>query len=109
MLALVFSVVAVYVFYKYKYGFLFAALPLLISMGLYPVYFSAAVVMFLILLIKKIFEKEKTSAVIISGLKMLCSLMLGLVLYYIAVRIAWHLTGVAPSEDYNGVAGAGNF
>ena len=109
MLALVFSFVAVYIFRKYKYGFLFAALPLLVSMGLYPIYFSAAVVMFLILLTKKIFEKEKTSAVIISGLKMLCSLMLGLVLYYFAVRIAWHFTGVAPSDDYNGVAGAGNF
>ena len=109
MLALLLSVLGVYMCRRYRFGFLFGALCISLSLALYQSYFAVSVVLFLIVLLKMILDGETAKDVVLSGVKALLSLIIGLALYYIAFQIVLRATGISASADYNGIADAGDF
>ena len=78
---------------------------LVCGMALYQSYFSVAVGLAMILVLKKILENTPCRRVLFFGLKALGMLFLGLALYAIVIK----LSGVQLSDEYNGLSGVGDF
>lgn len=109
MLALLFSVLSVYLLKRYKLGFLPGALSVLIVLALYQSYFEVAVSLSLILLIKDCFDRLSTKEIFIRGIKAFSMLLIGLALYFGCLKVVLALTGVDLSASYNGIAGIGDY
>lgn len=102
------AVFAVWLSTRYKFGFLFAAVPLACAIGTYQAYVAAAAALALIFVILQSIDGERSAKdVIIAALKQLAFLALGLVIYYAVLRI---FLAVKDLEllSYKGIASFGN-
>lgn len=87
-LALFAAVLAVWFLEKYKYGIIPAVLSISFSLGIYQAYIPATISIFVLLLIKQILsENIKISRVILRGLYYCAVLILGLLLYYLVLKV----------------------
>lgn len=109
MLSLLLSVLSVYMFQKYKSGFFTGAVFLSLSLALYQSYFQVAVLLFMILTVKKIFDGLSTKDVLLTGIKALLTLFLGLLIYYTALKIVLYGMDLELANSYNGIADVGNY
>ncbi len=104
MLALLFSVFAVYLWNKSGKGFLLGIIPVALSMGLYQSYVTVTITMILLVLIMGLLEQEPFQGVLIRGLKSVGMLLGGGILYWISIQVICGLTGIAiASGNYNSV------
>lgn len=109
MLALLLAVLGVYAFQNFRFGFLWGAIPLCLSLGLYQAYFQAAVMLLLMLLVKRLFDENDAKAALIACLKALAMLLIALLMYYAAYRAVLWATGVEAASGENGLAGVGDY
>jgi len=107
MLALLFSVLGVYLQRRYRFGFLLGALSVSFALALYQSYFEVAVFLSLILLVKDCFDRLSAKEILIRGIKALCTLLLGLVFYFVCLKAILALSGIELSTSYNGLANIG--
>ncbi len=109
MAALLLGVCAVWLFQRYRYGFLPGAVLVTLSVALYQSYFQAAIILLMIVLVARLLDGEKYQRVLLAGLKGLAMLLIGLGLYYCAFRSVLYLTGISAFDGYNGIANVLDF
>lgn len=109
MLALLCSVLAVYLLFRYRYGFFAAPVLLCLSLGLYQSYFQVAVFLCMLLLAKQMLDNVPVKKVLGAIAKSLFALFAGLLLYKGALQLALYLTDTAMMDSYNGLTHVGQF
>ena len=102
-LALLLSLLGVYVFFEIRRGWLLTPVLYCLSVGLYQSYLPAASTMVILLLMIRLLRSEKVKTVWLQGLASVALLVAGLVLYAAALKVILALTGGYASGDYNGV------
>ncbi len=103
MLAYLFSILAVYVFKEYKYGYIITPLFITISCGFYQAYLCVSIVLFLLLLINKIMNKKKIKNIFIYGTKILGIIFAGVILYYLCQSLMLIIFNIEKISGYNTV------
>lgn len=109
MLALLLGAAGVYLCARFRYGLAAGAVLLCLSMGLYQAMFQAAVFLAMIWVLRRILERAEVKEILLSGLKAVGMLLLGLILYAVAVQLAVRVTGQPLIDSYNGLGGIGQF
>ncbi|MBR1470879.1 MAG: glucosyltransferase domain-containing protein [Lachnospiraceae bacterium] len=106
MLALLLSVLSVYLWKKQKNGFVWGILPLGISLGLYQSYISTAIALILISLIVDLLDGKKAAEAFGEGLKGIGMLIGAGILYLICMKLMLLVGSVAlKTDNYNSVTG----
>ncbi len=94
-LAVLFMAIAFYVLVQYKYGFLFSALLICCSLGIYQAYWGLIAGFLLLYLMTLCMEKESSPRdIILLAVKSLVTLLAGVILYLIVNNIMLHIQGV---------------
>ena len=104
MFALLLSVLGVYCTERLPYGFLPGAVLICLSMGLYQSFFAAAAALFVMLSIRHILSGNSSKTVLRKGMSAILSLLLGGVVYFIAVKWIIAISDVVLTDGYNGIA-----
>jgi len=107
MLALLLSLLGVYVFMNMRFGFLISPVLYCLSLGLYQSYLPAAATMLILLFLLEALDGKPLASVWRRGLLSCVSLVLGLLLYALVLHTVLALTGGQASQDYNGVGRVG--
>lgn len=94
MLALLFAVLSVYLFDQFKYGWCVAPCFIVVACGFYQAYLSAAVVLFMLVLIRDILRNMPSVAVLKKSIVAVLVLLAGTALYYLTypsyLAGTWH-------------------
>ena len=109
MLALFLSTLSVYLFCRFRFGFLISPFLLCASLGLYQSYLQTAILLYLMVLVHKVLDKTSVRSVFCAGVAMVAQLLAGLLLY--AFIFPWVLahTGVGMATTYNGLSRVGDY
>ena len=107
MLALLLSLMGVYADRTLRRGWLVSPIFYALSLGLYQSYLPAASTLILLLLLLDTLDGAKAGEIWKRGLLSCVSLVLGLLLYALALRLLLTATGGQASQDYNGVGRVG--
>ncbi len=99
ILAMLLAVIAVYLFKRFDKGFLFAPIPIALSLGLYQSYISVAITLVLMMLIFDLLDGAKCKEVVIKGLKAVAMLLIAVAVYWGLVVLSTALSGIAPSTS----------
>ncbi len=106
MMALLMSVLAVFLWKKLKHGYLWGMLPVCISLGLYQSYISTTITLILLSLILRLLKGGEFQEVFRRGLLAIAMLVGGGILYLLAMKGILLLSPVELKEDnYNSVTG----
>lgn len=104
----VFAVLAVWVLQRKKYGFVLSVLLITLSLGIYQAYIPLTIGVFVLLLIQQALEGNTDAwSLIRRGLYYCAALILGLLLYFLGLKISEACSG-ATLTDYQGVSTMGN-
>ena len=106
MMALLMAVLAVFLWKKLKYGYLWGMLPLCLSLGLYQSYISTTITLVLLSLILRLLKGGEFKEVMQKGIHAILMLIGGGLLYFVAMKGMLLLSPVSLKEDnYNSVTG----
>lgn len=106
-IALLLTVAAVWLTERYRLGFLGAIVCLALSMGIYQAYVPFAISLFVLLLIRRVLHGEGDLAALVKRGVWYCLILgLGVVLYFLCLKVCLALYGTQLS-DYNGVNNMG--
>ena len=98
--ALMLACFAAFIAERYKYGYIAAVIPIVLSLGIYQSYFSvAAGLLILILLMEVLRDKAPPKAVLLKGLRFLGTLGVSMAAYIIIVRLTMPSTGLSAYQD----------
>lgn len=103
MLSYLFSILAIYLASKYRWGFLAGSVILAVSLSLYQTYISTAAFTAILLILYDILQRD-AKPVWIQTAKYAGTLLIGFVLYKIILTVAIHVRGIELS-DYQGTNG----
>ncbi len=103
MLALLFAVLAVYTFDKYRYGFLLSPLLLVACCGFYQAYLAAAVVLFMLVLLRDILQGAPSVAVLKKSAASVAVLLVGTALYYLVYKLTLLVFGLSAPDSNNSI------
>ncbi len=104
MMAMLLAVIAVYVWQRYKWGFVFGVIPICLSLGLYQSFVSVAITLTVISLIMQLFDGKKAKSVIVDGIKGSGMLVGGGILYGLSIKAVCVITGIPLVHNmYNSV------
>lgn len=102
MLALFMAVLAVYVWKQYKRGFLWGSIFVAVALGFYQSYLSVTITLSLFVLIINLLSQYKLKDVIVSGVKCVCMILMGGILYYVMMKMACLISDITLiSGNYN--------
>lgn len=102
MLALLLSVFAVFLWKKYKNGFLWGIIPIALALGIYQSYISVTITLVMITLLLMLINGKNFKEVFNRGLQSIEMLLGGGVLYFAVIKLVSAVTGLAPrSTGYN--------
>ncbi|MDO5546492.1 MAG: glucosyltransferase domain-containing protein [Eubacteriales bacterium] len=102
MLALLFSVLAVFCWQKGKWGFLPGAVFVMCSLALYQSYICVSITLVMLVCMMALLDSEGLGTVLIRGLRGCAMLLLGGGLYYVALKIVTQVMQVSLMTDaYN--------
>ena len=102
-LSLLLGILSAYAFYKWKYGVVWGALLLCLSVGAYQPSMAATIgVIYMMLFLKVFREKTDIRSFVFSAVKAVAMMAVGFILYYVILQIMMAITGVQLS-DYHGV------
>ncbi len=103
MYGMFFSILAVYIYNKYKFGYLISPIFLMCGIGFYQAFICVALGMYTILIIRKINDKNNIQELIVYTLKIIINILVSLGIYYIVNMTVLKLTGIHVSDSYNSV------
>ncbi len=110
MLGFLTATLAVWLMWRFRFGFLLGIPVLMVSVGLYPAYFAAAATLCVLLVIRSLLWPEvSTKQVWLLIAKALGMLLAGLLLYAAFVQLSLRLSGITLSQSYNGISGVGDY
>lgn len=108
MLAVLLSVVAVYITEHYKYGFVAAIFVLGFSIGIYQAYFSYAIILCIVVLLLKMLDGEEFKKLLCLAGKFAVMGIFAYVFYVVSLKIMLKLEGEALS-GYQGTESVTSF
>ncbi len=109
ILALLLSILSAYAFYRWKYGIVWGAVFLCLSLGAYQPYMSATIgIIYMMLFLKAFRERCGWKAFFLDAGRAVAMLAAGFILYYGMLQITIAITGVQMS-DYHGVNDMASF
>jgi len=94
MLALLFSVIAVYVWSRWKWGWLVGAVSVMASLAFYQSYITVTIVLVMFVCILDVINQEDFPVVFFKGMKAIAMLLLGGFLYFIGMKLARKIVGM---------------
>ncbi|MCI9048676.1 MAG: hypothetical protein HFG71_15785 [Hungatella sp.] len=101
-IAIMFSVIAVWLTDKYKLGFIPGILMCACSLGIYQAYFPITISLFVLLLIQNILKQNSKIKIIVQkGLIFLSTLILSLVVYFLILEIGLKFQQTSLSDYQN--------
>ena len=103
MLSMLFCVLGVFISERFRCGWLIAPVFYCLSLGLYQSYLPVAATLTILLLLLDTLRGSRTSGIWLRGVRACISLVLGLLLYAVVLRLVLAVTGAQASNDYNGV------
>ena len=103
MFALLMATLAVFLWHKYDRGWLIGTVFVSVALGIYQAYISVTISLVMLVLIYKIIHIESTKQVILRGIKSVCMLILGGILYIVSLKIVCSVTGISLADNYNGL------
>lgn len=110
-LSLLLSVVAAWVVDRKRWGVLLSALCIAFSMGLYQAYVPFTIGIFLLVLMRQSLQQDKTlGALILQGVRYCACLILGVVLYFLLLKVTMALystNGEVVLDTYQGIDSMG--
>lgn len=95
MVALLCAVAAVFVWQRYRYGWLAGALPVMMSLAFYQAYITVTIVLVMFVCILNLLEGVRFKNVFMKGMKAICMILLGGVVYYFAMKGVLQFTGLS--------------
>lgn len=102
MFALFLAVFAVYLWNKYKLGYIFSSICIFLLLGLYQCYISVTITLIIIFLILKLLNGEDFKTVFCLGIKSVLFLLIGGIIYFICFKGIFLLTSIEPPKNgYN--------
>lgn len=101
-LAFLMAVFAGWVLWRHKWGVLVSAVLIACSLGIYQAYVSITIGIFVLFLMLQVFRGESVPVLIRQGVQACIALILGLLLYFLCLKIFLTAYGAALS-DYNGM------
>lgn len=99
--ALLFATVSVYLWRRYRYGFLPAILTMTISLGLYSAYATSAVTLVLLCLLVSLWNGEAVRKVVRDGALAVLMLLASGALYLLLSRVVANAAGVTLNDAVN--------
>jgi len=95
------AIISVYVFNRYKFGFIFSGVIIILVFAIYQSFACVAVTLFVICTIKKLLKENfKISAIYL--LKCALTVLVATILYFILLKVVLKVTGVEIEQDmYN--------
>ena len=110
-LSLLLAVLSAWVVDRWKFGFVLSALCLAASMGIYQAYPPFTISLFVLILLRdSLDENAKLTPLIRQGLRYCFSLMLGVVLYFLFLKLSlalYSLRGEVVLDSYQGINSMG--
>lgn len=106
MLSLMFSVIAVYLWKRYKFGYLYAIIPLIFTMGLYQAFVQVTITLIIIYSILTLLKGGENAFkdTLIKGLKGVVTLCATALIYFISAKIIAKVYGTSiMSNGYNSI------
>ena len=103
MLALMFSVISVYLWKEYKSVFALAggAVLLALSLGIYQSYISVTLTFIILSSIISLLDGDSEKQVFVKGLKGIGMIVLGCAVYFAMYALSFKVTGLVPHERTN--------
>ncbi len=101
MFALFMSVLAVFIWCRYKKGYIFSAICVFIIWGLYQCYISVTITLLIIFYILELLKQKEFKPVFISGLKFISLLLIVGIIYFIIFKSVMLLGNIKEISDYN--------
>lgn len=101
MFALLLSVLSVYLWNKFKNGFLLGSVCLTLSLGLYQSYVSVAITLVLFVLISSALNNTKTKELLIKGIKSIAMFLLSGAIYAISIKVIPSILNITLSSGSN--------
>lgn len=102
-LSILLASISVYIFKKFKNGFLFGSILVACSMGLYQAYLSISICLIMLLTIKCLMQNMDFKDIFTFVFKGIIMILLGSLLYCIGLKVACEVTKVILTEGYNSV------
>ncbi|HFR3955278.1 TPA: glucosyltransferase domain-containing protein, partial [Streptococcus suis] len=94
MLSILLSILSVYLWKRYEKGYLYGAVSLGFSIGIYQAYISVAISLIVFYFLLELLEGKKVSSLLKRGITSIVMFVFGGVLYYLALKVAFLLTGI---------------
>lgn len=101
MFALFMSVLAAFLWCRYKKGYIFSALSVFVTLGLYQCYISVTLTLIIIFYILELLKQEKFKVVFWSGLKLVFMLLIVGALYFVAFKSVLYFGNIQEHSGYN--------
>ena len=93
------SCLAVFLANRYKFGYLFAIIPLVLSLAIYQTFFAVAAALFIMILILEILKnQESLQKTITKAIRFFVTLGAGMVIYLLSIRVLYP-DGLTPYQN----------
>jgi len=81
---------AVFLAQRYKYGYIIATIPILLSLAIYQAFFSVVVALLILILILDVLDNQTTwQKMLYKGIRFVGTLVAGIIMYFISVKIVY--------------------
>ena len=98
MFGMLCAAAAVFLWQRYRFGYLVGSVLLAVCMGIYQSYLSVAIVLILLICIGWLLKGEAFAGVFRRGLTAIGMLLLGGILYALMLGLTWKLSGITPAS-----------
>ncbi len=99
MFAMMCSVIAIFLWNKYKFGFIPGSFLIMLSLGIYQSFLCVSITLVLFICIINLMSEQKFNTVMIKGIKSLAMFFIGGVLYLCSIKIALNFAQVDIATD----------
>lgn len=110
--AILLATIGAYLWKNYKYGFIFAIIPVFLLLPIYQPYITFFTGIVLLLLIKNLLKKKDIKELLFgknSALSALCTFVTSMILYAISIKVVNYLFHFDLRNSYNSVSKVGSF
>lgn len=95
-------------FFRWRWGWLLVSpVCFFLSLAAYQSYLAVAAALLILACLCAVLRGERTASVWLTGVRACASLLLGLALYALVLRVVLSAWGLTASQDYNGVGRVG--
>ena len=99
LFAMFLSVLAVYLWRRSKFGYLYAIIPITFSLGIYQSYVSVTIFLVLIISAMDLLYGKTAKQVFLSGLKALVAVLISALTYFVSLKVVCSIFDVELKDD----------